>query len=153
MAEEWRDAVAALLKQLDLVEQQIRLLEADRKALSRAIDLLSENNQRQLPILDMLTKTIQARTRTKWADLRPQEAALKLLQEWDGPPLKASEVAKKLKIREVKGTKNFSNAIAAILRRLAQKGKIEQGKNERGVATFRIRKEEPPQAAEAASDN
>lgn len=141
-------ALATLVEQLERIEQQIASLEADRKAVSRAIDILS----RRPDYFDTPPAVVDQHAGSSWRDLKAQEAVLRFLRENGTNWLKASEIARALKARGVKGTKHFPTVIDATVRRLAKDGKIAQKKNDRNVSVFRIRKEEAgPEIPEPAS--
>ena len=89
-----------------------------------------------------MAAALDAETRGEWAHLGPTDAVLKLLREQPGKRLRASEIANKLKARNIRTqARHLSSVAATVLRRLAKEGEITQSENDQGTAVFCVENE------------
>lgn len=133
-----------------LREEMARLL-MDVRAVERSIELLS--GQDGGGTADSLPMAIARpmRLSSGYADLKPQQAAQRLLREEKRHWFKASVAARELIRRGCpKKSKHFATIIAAALNRLADKGIAEKAKRG-GVWMYRLKKEPDSMSVESGS--
>jgi hypothetical protein len=125
------NALRLLVQERRLIAERIKLLQADLEAIQRAEEILSQNSKETPHSSGMLEKVA-----TDYEKLTLQQAILKLMTERPSKSWKPAELAEQL-LKEgfktsSKSPKYFLPTAYSSLKRLLEKGEVEEVKPKRG---------------------